>query len=147
MPNTPSMHPASPPKPTAYRPRPAAWPQKPRRRARSGQHPCSRLGHPLGLPYSNAGDDAGETEGGPQAAEPQIAIRTDAVDNTTITAPEQIAGTLDTLDKVDTERNRHFRLTLTALEQAQESFLAARIADNPGPPRETAESCSVKVAG
>ena len=46
----------------------------------------------------------------------------------------------ETPDNADTERNRRLRLTLAALEQAQEHFYAARTADYPEPPRETAEA-------
>ena len=46
----------------------------------------------------------------------------------------------ETPDNADTERNRRLRLTLAALEQAQEYFYAARTADYPEPPRETAEA-------
>ena len=46
----------------------------------------------------------------------------------------------ETPEQADTERNRCLRLTIAALEQAQESFYAARIADYPEPPRKTAEA-------
>ena len=73
------------------------------------------------------GDDVEETE---EPATPQIIIRTGPAADATVTAPEQ----------ADTERNRNLRLTLAALEQAQEHFYAARIADYPETPRETAEA-------